>query len=308
MTKPVISVIGSFAVGMTIRSDHMPVWGETLPGTDFDMGPGGKGSNQAVGVARMGGNASFIGMIGRDKLGEIATSMYSKEGVNTDFLSFTDELPTGVGVIVLNPKGENFIVIDMAANNLMDESYIIAAEDRIKNSMMVVSVMETPLKTAMKAMEIGKKHNVITLLNPAPAAPIPVDCFQYIDLLTPNEIELRILLGLKPDDPTSTVDLARRMQSNGLGTIIVTQGSKGALIVTRDEIIEVPSAKVDVVDTTGAGDSFNSGLAVSYAEGKDIVTATKYACCCGALCCTRLGVVPGIPYREQVDELYNKTY
>lgn len=308
MIKPNISVVGSFAVGMTIRADHMPVWGETLPGKDFDMGPGGKGSNQAVGVARMGASSSFIGMVGKDKLAEIATSMYKDEGVNTDFLSFTDKLNTGVGIIVLNPLGENFIIIDMAANNLMDESFIVAAEDRIKNSQMVVSVLETPLMTAMKAMEIGKKHNIITQLNPAPATPIPVACYQYIDLLTPNESELRILLGLKPNDPTPTVDLARRMQSNGLGTIVITQGAKGALIVTHEEIIEVPSVRVDVVDTTGAGDAFNSGLAVSYAEGKDIITATKVACCCGALCCTTLGVVPGIPYREQVEELYKKAY
>lgn len=308
MKTPLITVVGSFAVGMTIRADKMPVWGETLPGTDFDMGPGGKGSNQAVGVARMGASASFIGMIGKDALGEIATKMYTHEKVNTDYLFFTDQLPTGVGIIILNQHGENFIVIDLSANNLLDEKHILRAEERIKESRLIVSVLETPFSIAMKAMEIGKKNGTITLLNPAPAKIIPTENFKNIDYLTPNESELRILLGLKPDDPTPTVELAKRMQSNGLGTVVVTQGAKGALIVTADNVIEVPSAKVEVVDTTGAGDSFNAGLAVSIAEGKDIVTATQYACCCGALCCTKLGVVPGIPYREQVDELFKKTY
>lgn len=308
MAKPVVTVVGSFAVGMTIRTGHIPVWGETLRGSDFDMGPGGKGSNQAVATARLGAESYLIGIIGQDKLAEIATDLYAREGVNTQFLTMTDAMPTGVGFIILNDRGENFIILDMGANNLMDVKFVDSVEAQIARSDIVMSVLEIPVEAAVRAMELGKKHGVRTLLNPAPAAPLDNNAFKYIDILTPNESELRILMGLQADDPTPTIELARDLKARGVQTVVVTMGEKGALVLTDDGLHEVPPAPTTVVDTTGAGDAFNSGLAIGISEGMDLISAVKMANCAGAFACRTLGVIPSLANRVQLDELYSETF
>jgi ribokinase len=295
--------VGSFAVGMTLRTSHMPVFGETLRGSDFDMGPGGKGSNQAVGAARLGAEAYFAGIIGADKLGDIATDLYTAEGVNADYLRRTADMATGVGFIILNQAGENGIILDMAANTLMDAAFVDTVESQIARSKVVMSVLEIPVEAAARAMALGRKHGTLTLLNPAPAAPLDESVLQYVDLLTPNETELRILLGLPPDDPAPTPELARQLQARGVKTIIVTMGEKGALILTDGEVMPVPGLPVDVVDTTGAGDAFNAGLAVALGEGKSLVEAVQFANCAGALACTKLGVISSLAHRPAVEEL-----
>ncbi len=300
MAKPTITVVGSFAVGMTLRTGRMPVFGETLIGSDFDMGPGGKGSNQAVGVARLGADSYFAGIIGDDKLGEIATDLYATEGVDSRYLQKTSELATGVGFIILNQAGENGIILDMSANKLMDAKFVNQVEAQIAGSDIVISVLEIPVEAAARAMELGRKHGVLTLLNPAPATALDQTVLQNVDVLTPNETELRILLGLAPDDPTPTLDLARRLQDRGAKTIIVTMGQHGALILADGAATEIPGFSVNVVDTTGAGDAFNSALAVALAEGKKLAQAVKFANCAGAIACTKLGVIPAMANREAI--------
>jgi ribokinase len=308
VNRPVITVVGSFAVGMTMRTSRMPVFGETLFGSDFDMGPGGKGSNQAVGVARLGAESYFAAIIGEDKLGDIAVDLYRREGVNTRYLQRTTARATGVGFIILNHKGENGIILDMGANNLMDAAWVDGIEPQIARSSIVMSVLEIPVAAAARAMSLGKKHGVRTILNPAPASRLDDDVLRQIDYLTPNETELRILMGLAPDDPTPTADLARELRQRSSGVLIVTRGEHGALVLTSDEMVEVPGVSVDVVDTTGAGDAFNAGLAVALAEGKSLLEAVKYATCAGAIACTRLGVIPSLGSREAVDRLYAERY
>ncbi|MBK8023483.1 MAG: ribokinase [Chloroflexi bacterium] len=308
MSKPIITVVGSFAVGLTIRTPHMPIFGETLRGSDFDMGPGGKGSNQAVGTARLGAESYFVGLVGEDKLADIGLDLYKAEGVNTSYLRRTAEKATGVGFIILNTQGENFIILDMAANTLMDAAFVDVAEEQIARSKVVMSVLEIPVEAAARAMELGKKHGVTTILNPAPAAALPDSIFQHIDILTPNESELRILMGLRPDDPTPTAELAAQLKARGVKTLVVTQGSKGAMLYDEGGVTAVPSIPVTVVDTTGAGDAFNSGLAVAVAMGKPLVEAVRYGCAAGAKACTTLGVIPSLGHREQIDNLYAQNY
>jgi ribokinase len=308
MTKPIITVVGSFAVGLTLRTSRMPVFGETLFGSDFDMGPGGKGSNQAVGTAMLGAQSYFAGIIGQDKLGEIAIDLYAAKGVNTTYLRRVTELATGVGFIILDPAGHNGIILDMGANKLMDAAFVDTAEDQIAPSHVVMSVLELPVAAAARAMELGRKHGVLTILNPAPATRLDERVLSHIDYLTPNETEVRLLLGLPPDDPTPTRVLARRLRQMGVGNLIVTRGGQGALILTNDLEAEVPAVPVEVVDTTGAGDAFNAGLAVALAEGRDLLTAVRYAACAGALACTALGVIPAFGDRAAVDRLFNASY
>lgn len=308
MSKPIITVVGSFAVGLTIRTSHMPIFGETLLGSDFDMGPGGKGSNQAVGTARLGANSYFAGIIGRDKLGEIATDLYAREGVDTTYLRQSDRMATGVGFIILNQAGENGIILDMSANKLMDSAFVDEVEEQIARSAVVMSVLEIPVEAAVRAMELGQKHGVKTILNPAPAQPLPPAAFQHIDYLTPNDTELRILLGLSPDDATPTLELAEKLRGYGVGNLIVTMGDDGALLMTEAGVEKVPGVTVEVVDTTGAGDAFNSGLAVALAAGNPLADAVRYANCAGAIACTKLGVIPSLGMQAQVDQFYAEHY
>jgi len=308
MQKPIITVVGSFAVGMTLRTSRMPIFGETLLGSDFYMGPGGKGSNQAVGVARLGATSHFVGIIGDDKLGEIATDLYVQEGVNTRYLMKTKELATGVGFIILDQNGRNGIVLDMSANRLMNEEFVALAEEQIARSQVVMSVLEIPLAAAGQAMALGRKNGILTVLNPAPAIQLRDQIIENVDVITPNETELRILLGLAPDDPTPTRELAHRLKNCGARNVIVTMGEKGSLVLTQTAEVHVQSVPVKVVDTTGAGDSYNAGLAIALAEGKDIVAAARFAACTGALACTHLGVIPSLPTRTAVEELYHNSF
>lgn len=304
MTK--ITVVGSFAVGLTIRSDTMPVFGETLRGRDFDFGPGGKGSNQAVGTARLGATSALVTYLGEDQLAGVADELYAAEGVDTTYIRRTAQKATGAGIIVLNAEGENFIILDMGANDLMDAEFVDGAYEGIRDSDIVMAVLEIPVPAAMRAMQLGKTSGAKTILNPAPATALPDEMFGHVDYLTPNETELRILMGLSPDDPTPTRELAQRLRGRGVGTVIVTMGQKGALILTDeiDEMVETP--QVDVVDTTGAGDAFNSGLAVALGQGRPLLDAVRYATCCGARACTRLGVIPSLPTKAEADAMYEK--
>ncbi len=300
--RPEICVVGSFAVGITIRAPHFPVAGETLRGTDFNLGPGGKGSNQAVGTARLGAASHLVAKIGTDVFAEIGVDLYQKEGVGTEFLYRTGARPTGVGVITLNQSGENHIVLDMGANELLAPEDVDTAESLLSRSRVVMTVLEIRQETAARAMQLGRRHGAITILNPAPAEKLDPAVFPFVDVLTPNESELRILSGLRPDDPADTVQLAQGLRRQGVKNIVITRGSRGALVIDAAGQVEmIDSVPVEVVDTTGAGDAFNSALAVAMAEGKSLGEAVRFAMVAGALACTRLGVIPSLPRRTEID-------
>jgi ribokinase len=308
MKPAVISVVGSFAVGMTLRTNRMPVFGETLLASDFDLGPGGKGSNQAVAAARLGAKAHFIGLIGNDALGQIATQLYSAEGVDAACLRRSDKLSTGVGFIIINPEGKNGILLDMGANKHLDRALVVEAESTISQSDAVLSVLEIPVEAAWAAMQLGRKHNLLTILNPAPATALPEEMFRSIDILTPNEVELRILMGLRPDDTTPTAELGAELQRRYGVTVIVTRGENGVLMLDKTGAREVPAATVNVVDTTGAGDAFTAALAVLLAEGAELTRAVQFGCCHGALACTKLGVIPALARRPETENLWQATF
>lgn len=304
MARPRITVVGSFAVGLTLRAPRFPVAGETLIGSDFDMGPGGKGSNQAVGAARLGAESHLVAVIGQDLFGDVAVDLYRREGVGTTHLRRAAERNTGVGFIILNAAGENQIVLDMGANHLLSAADVDDAEDLIAGSQAVLTVLEINPATAARAMTLARRHGVISILNPAPARPLGDDVLAAVDVLTPNESELRILAGLAPDDPADTVDLAHALQRRGVRQLVVTRGSQGALVVTTDGATHhIPGVPVSVVDTTGAGDAFTCALGVALAEGQSLLDAVRFATRAGALAVTKLGVIPALPTRPQVETL-----
>lgn len=295
---PRITIVGSFAVGLTIRAPRLPVFGETMLGSDFDMGPGGKGSNQAVGAARLGAECSLLAVLGTDRLAEIANDLYAAEGVDASLVTARVDRSTGVGFIILNERGENFILFEMGTNELMDAAAVDRGEHRIAQSDVVMTVLEIPTVAAARAMELGRKHKVTTILNPAPARALDDEVLTSADYLTPNESELRILLGRSPDDPASTRSLVTELRRRGAKGVVVTMGAKGALVVTNTVDERVPAMQVNVTDTTGAGDAFNAGFAVALAEGRDAVDAARFGVACGSLACTRLGVIPSLPSRK----------
>ena len=298
-----VTVVGSFAVGLTLRADRFPVKGETLIARDFDQGPGGKGSNQAVQVARLGGDVEFVGLIGGDSFGEIAVKLYAEEKVGATYLLRTKERNTGVGFIVLNAAGDNFILLDPGANGLFSPAHVDRAAERIKQSRVVITQLEIPVATAAHGLKLGKQAGAITILNPAPAATVPTEVFASVDVATPNHTELRVLLGRQPDDPTDDNDLCAELLRAGVETVVVTQGERGAMIVRADGIMQIPAIKVEVMDTTGAGDAFSGTLAASLAEGRPLEDSLRRAGGAGALACTRLGVIPALPNRAALEAL-----
>ncbi|EKP94588.1 ribokinase [Thermaerobacter subterraneus] len=299
--RPVVTVVGSFAVGLTLRADRFPVAGETVVGRDFDRGPGGKGSNQAVQAARLGADVEFVGLVGDDDLAAIAWELYRREGVGTRYLGVVQGRNTGVGFIVLNAAGENLIVLDPGANECLEPSHVERARERLARSHVVLTQLEIPARTAVHALRLAREAGVTAILNPAPARPLPLEDLALADIVTPNETELRILLGLAPDDPSDSLNLCRRLLDAGVRTVVLTRGARGVLVVEPRGVTEVAAFPVPVVDTTGAGDSFSATLAVSLAEGRPLMEAVRRAAAAGALTCTALGVIPALPRREQLE-------
>ena len=301
--RPVVTVVGSFAVGLTLRAERFPVAGETVVGRDFDRGPGGKGSNQAVQAARLGADVEFVGLVGDDDLAAVAWELYRREGVGTRYLGVVQGRNTGVGFIVLNAEGENFIVLDPGANSLLGPAQVERARERLAASDVVLTQLEIPVEAAVHALRLARAAGVTAVLNPAPARPLALDDLALADVVTPNETELRILLGLAPDDPTDSLVLCRRLLEAGVRTVVLTRGAQGALVVEPGGVTAIPAFPVTVVDTTGAGDAFSATLAVSLAEGRPLVEAARRAAAAGALACTALGVIPALPHRDRLEEL-----
>jgi ribokinase len=307
---PVVTVVGSFCVDILIRADRLPVWGETLIGRDFFLGAGGKGGNQAAGAARMGAKTHFVTAVGEDDFAKLAFNLAHAEGIEAEHIRTIHGTTTSVGFGLLDPAGRSACITDLAALSAMDAALVDRAEASIAASDVVLSMLENPLAAAARAMELGRRHAKLTILNPAPAPaePLGEDVLRHVDILTPNEPELRTLLGLSPDDPTPDLELARAMKSRGIPTLVVTLGSKGALVLSAAGEQHVPAVAVDVVDTTGAGDAFNAALAVSLAEHMPLLRAVQIANCAGALACTKLGSIPASPRRDAVEQLWAKHF
>ncbi len=298
---PDIAVIGSYVVSLTVRVPRQPVMGEALIGDLFDMGPGGKGTNQAIAAARLGAQVELLACLGDDPFADSAESLYACEGVATKHIHRLQDTNTGVGMVTLLPSGDNWIVGHLGANLLMQPQHVVAFEPVIARSDVLMAQLEVPMDTVAMAMELGRKHQVTTILNPAPGQPLDPDILANVDVLTPNESETRILLGLPPDDPTPTPDLVGQLLDLGVESIIVTRGEEGALIVTAQGTASVPATPAQALDVTGAGDSFNAALAIGIGEGMDLKSAVEQATRAGAYTTTHLGVIDGLPTRAELE-------
>ena len=242
--------------------------GESLAGDSFDMGPGGKGSNQAIGAARLGADVRLLVCLGDDIFAENALELYRREGIGAELVHQIAGASSGIGFVNIVPSGENWITVDLGANLLMTPKHVRDCAAEISDSDILMTQLEIPPATAAAALRLGKASGALTILNPAPAQPIERAYLADVDILTPNASEARILLGLPPDDASPPHDLAQRLLDLGVGRVVVTLGAEGALIADGAEMTRVPAISIRAVDVTGAGDSFNAALAVSLGEGR----------------------------------------
>ena len=299
MTAKIV-VVGSFNADLVAYLERMPRPGETVHGDRFATSAGGKGSNQAVAAARLGAEVTFIGRVGNDVFAELAYEIWDAEGINRDYVSKDDEYATGVAPILVDSSGENMIVVVLGANSRLTALDIDAARERIAAADVLVTQLEVNLDMVEYALRTAKQLGVATILNPAPAAAIPQSMIDLADYLTPNETELETLSGSAGD----FAGAARGLLTRDDQTAVVTLGAQGAQIVSGGESAVIPTYAVDVVDTTGAGDAFNAGLAVALAEGKALAEAVRFANAAAALSVTKPGAAPSAPYRAAVNALY----
>jgi ribokinase len=301
--SPRVAVVGSYNVGLTMVVPRFPTPGETVLGDSFAEGPGGKGSNQAIGVARLGGEATFVGQVGDDSYADDAFALWEREGVDVTHVTRNPETHTGVGFVIVSEDGENEITVAPGANDALDAAAIDAASSEIAGVDALLCQLEVGDEPIEAAVRTAAAAGVDVVLNPAPARELPAAVLERVDYLTPNQNEARLMLGLDPDADRDDESVAADLRALGVDTVVMTRGAAGALVVTDDGIEAVDSFDVDVVDTTGAGDSFNAALAVALSEGLPIGRATRFACAAGALATTAAEVIPGLPDREAVAAL-----
>jgi ribokinase len=301
-----IAVVGSYATGLTMRVNRFPSPGETLLAKGYRVDFGGKGSNQAVACARLGANVSFIAKIGRDNFGEMALSLHREEKVDIDSMIQIAGQPTGVGFIVVDANGNNCITIDPGANDLLTVEEVSQGLITLTPEAVVLTQLEIPVEAAEAAMARGREKQALTILNPAPARILPDSVLQLVDVLTPNQGEAKVLIGQSPDAAIEPETVARELLRRGVRQVVITLGDRGALIATASSSLHIPAIKVSAQDTTGAGDSFNAGLAVALSCGESLDDAVRFAVVTGGLAVTREGVVPSLPTRHEVLQFYRQ--
>jgi len=299
MSKKGILVIGSSNTDMTVKTKELPRPGETVLGGVFTMGAGGKGANQAVAAQRLGGNVKFICKVGNDIFGDNSIAQYNKEGLDTSGI-LRSELPSGVALISVDEHAENCIVVASGANGDLSEADIDSFEADLRQCAILLLQLETPIPSVLKAAKIAHQAGATVVLNPAPATALPEELFGYIDLFIPNETELSRFSGMEVNDVADAEKAAAAMQARGVGKLIVTMGSKGALICEGGPGVFVPAHKVKAVDTTAAGDTFCGALCVAVSEGKSLKEAAGFACAASALTVQKMGAQNSIPYRKEI--------
>ncbi len=300
--KTGVSILGIFVADTAYLAPRMPALGETITGSGFAVGPGGKGSNQAVAAARAGAQVSFISKIGRDTFGDLALNTYEEAGV-TAKLTVMDDQPTGAAFIYVNDStGDNAIIVYAGAAGTIGVGDVEAARDTIAQSSVFVTQLEQPVEAARYALEIARGAGVTTIFNPAPAEAFPEDIYSLCDFLIPNETEAAALVRF----PIDTIDDAERagkiFLSRGVGVAIITLGGRGVLFHAPGQSVHVPAMSCGpTVDTTGAGDAFVGGFAAALSRGAGPLQAVRFGCATAGIAVTRRGTAPAMPMLSEIE-------
>ena len=297
-----ILVAGSSNTDMVIRTKKFPKPGETILGGKFFMNPGGKGANQAVAAARLGGSVTFVGKIGDDIFGKQAVQLLEDEGINVGNVVSDPDTPSGVAMITVDENGENSIVVAPGSNGTLNHADIKSAEYDIINADIILMQLEIPVETVFYIACMGYKNNKTVILNPAPAAELSEELLSNVTIITPNESEAELLTGIKVVDENSALKAAKSLNERGVETVIITVGAGGAFVCAEGIVKKIPAPKVKAVDTTAAGDTFNGALAVALAEKRELAEAVEFANKAASLSVTKIGAQTSIPYRNEVND------
>lgn len=300
-----ITVVGSFVMDMVARMERFPQAGETMIGQSVQYFPGGKGANQCVAAARLGGKVQMIGMLGEDSYGQQFRQILKEDGIGGSYV-FGCQLPTAVAQVQINGQGQNRIVVIPSANHAFGFAELEQVDDQLRQSRLVVLQLEMRLDVTLEIIRRCHSYGVPVVLNPAPAVPLEPEILAMVTYLTPNETELAILSGMPTDTLEQQKAAARHLNDLGVRTCIATLGEAGALVSTMDEQYVVPAYRVNAVDTVAAGDSFNGALAVAITEGKPLQEAVRFANAMAALTVQVSGAIPSLHSRQQVEEFLSQ--
>lgn len=291
-----VVIVGSLNMDLVVRAPRHPQPGETIIGSDFQTFPGGKGANQAVAVARLGGKVRMIGRVGQDAFGDALLTTVAHDGVDTTYIRRDPEAPTGVALITLDAAGQNTIVVASGANWRVSAQDVRNAEAAFAGADVLLMQLECPLDAVEAATDLAHRYGLQVVLNPAPARPLPASLLARVDYLLPNQPELTLLAGGETDREAAI----RAVQAMGVRNLVVTLGEEGALLALGAQREHLPAYKVTVVDTVAAGDAFAGAFALALSEGKSVREAAIWGNAAGAIAVTRPGAQPSMPRRDEL--------
>ena len=303
MSKPVV-ILGVFVADTTYRADRAPRMGETILGNTFALGPGGKGSNQAVACARAGGEAHFITRLGRDPFADMALDIWARSGVHPQITQHEDSYTGAAYIFVEEASGDNAIIVCPGVAGTISAQDLDNRSDLIRSAKVFMTQLEQPLDAARHGLQMARDAGVTTILNPAPAADLPDGMLALCDYATPNESEAEGLTGIAVTDVASATRAAQALLDQGVGTALITLGENGALLHDGNAPVHIPAFSAGpVVETTGAGDAFNGGFAAALARGDAPLDAVRFGSATAAISVTRPGTAPSMPERAEIDAL-----
>ena len=299
MSEKKIIVVGSANTDMVVKSEKLPLPGETLLGGTFFMNAGGKGANQAGAAARLGGEVTMVTKVGNDIFGWQTIEGLRKENINTDFIFIDEDKPSGIALIMVNEQGENCILVAPGANaNLLPEDILLVKN--ISDAEIILMQLEIPMETISAVVKSAKLNNQKVILNPAPARKLDDALLDGLFLITPNETEASLLIGITVEDEATASLAASLFLNKGVQNVLITLGSKGAYFKNSDRSLMIPAPVVQAMDATAAGDTFNGALSVALTENRDWENAIQFAVEAASISVTRLGAQSSVPYRTEI--------
>lgn len=304
---PKVTVVGSLNIDLVCHAIRRPDKGETIIGDAFDIFTGGKGFNQATAAARLGAEVALVGSVGSGPFGDLLLTALKKENINSKFITRRTDIGTGIATIVVEPDGDNSIIVVPRANMALTTADIDAAADCIADADALLLQLETPMVASEHAAAIAKQHGTRVVLNPAPAQPLPDSLLRYVDILTPNQSETALLSGIQINSHDAARRAAETLRGRMVDTensaIVLTLGAQGSLMLTETTSKLVPALPVQPVDTTGAGDAFCGALATALASDENLQSAVEFANAAGAAAVTVIGATPSMPTRTKIERL-----
>ncbi|MFV0352157.1 MAG: ribokinase [Oscillospiraceae bacterium] len=302
MSRQKICVMGSYVTDLTARTPHLPAPGETVLGTQFKMGPGGKGGNQAVAAKRAGGDVFFITKVGKDIFGDLAINCFKEEEIHSLGVFIDAKCVTGTALIAVDDRNENNIIVVPGASAQFTHSDVKQCEPILKTCKFLLVQLEANVDATQEVMQIAKENGTGVILNPAPVQAISPSFISMVDIITPNEVEAEILTGQPVKDEQDCAKAANAFFAKGVKKVVITLGGKGSYCNDGENEMFLPPYPAKVIDTTGAGDAFNGGFVKALADGKDFFEAAAYACVVAGLSVQKFGTAPSTPYQKEIEE------